>query len=209
MDANFAMDADVVTVLVAEDEALIRMDLVEMLGELGYRVIAETADGQSAVDLARSLRPGIVFLDIAMPVRDGLSAAEEIAGAGIAPVVMVTAFSQRETIERARAAGVMGYLVKPFTKSDVTPAIELAVARWRENQELAAQVADLTARMSAQAAVTRAKARLQSAEDLTEAEAFAALRRRAMDDRVTLAEAAVEYLRNTTNDAEDGGPVSG
>lgn len=201
------MDANAVTVLVAEDEALIRMDLVEMLGELGYRVIAEAADGQSAVDLARSLRPGIVFLDIAMPVRDGLSAAEEIAGEGISPVVMVTAFSQRETVERARAAGVMGYLVKPFTKSDVTPAIELAVARWQENQELVAQVEDLTARMSAQDAVTRAKARLQSAENLTEAEAFALLRRRAMDGRVTLAEAAVDYLRQTVNDAAGGGSV--
>jgi response regulator NasT len=201
------MDHEAVTVLVAEDEALIRMDLVEMLGELGYRVVAEAADGQSAVDLARALRPGIVFLDIAMPIRDGLSAAEEIAGEGIAPVVMVTAFSQREAVERARTAGVMGYLVKPFTKSDVTPAIELAVARWGEMQDLASQVEDLAARNSAQAAVTRAKALLQAADNLTEAEAFAALRRRAMDARVTLAEAAVGYLENSATDGANMRPI--
>lgn len=198
------MEANAVTVLVAEDEALIRMDLVEMLGELGYRVIAEAADGQSAVDLARRLRPGIVFLDVAMPIRDGLSAAEEIAEEGIAPVVMVTAFSQREVVERARAAGVMGYLVKPFTKSDVTPAIELAVARWREKHDLASQVQDLTARISAQAAVAKAKARFQRLENVGEAEAFAALRRRAMDARVTLAEAAIDYLETTAMGTEEG-----
>ena len=104
------------TVLVAEDEALIRLDLVEMLGELGYQVIAEASDGQQAVDLARALHPDLVFLDVAMPVRDGLSAAEEISSLALAPVVMVTAFGQRESVERATAAGVMGYLVKPFTQ---------------------------------------------------------------------------------------------
>lgn len=191
--------ADPVTVVVAEDEALIRMDLVEMLGELGYRVVAEAADGQQAVDLVRGLRPGLVFLDIAMPIRDGLSAAEEIAGEHLAPIVMVTAFSQREAVERATAAGVMGYLVKPFTRSDLVPAIEVAVSRWAQYLELQDQVGDLQARLAVRKAVDRAKARLQDRLGITEPEAFRILRRRAMDSRVTLEEAAMEVLA-------DGGP---
>ena len=191
--------ADPVTVVVAEDEALIRMDLVEMLGELGYRVVAEASDGQQAVDLVRGLRPGLVFLDIAMPIRDGLSAAEEIAGEHLAPIVMVTAFSQREAVERATAAGVMGYLVKPFTRSDLVPAIEVAVSRWAQYLELQDQVGDLQARLAVRKAVDRAKARLQDRLGITEPEAFRILRRRAMDSRVTLEEAAMEVLA-------DGGP---
>ncbi|MDP1877128.1 MAG: response regulator [Actinomycetota bacterium] len=178
------------TVLVAEDEALIRMDLVEMLGECGFEVVGQAGDGQSAVDQARALRPDVVFLDVAMPRRDGLSAAEEIVGEGIAPVVMVTAFAQREVVERAAAAGVLGYLVKPFVKADLAPAIEVAVARWQQVQDLTAQVSGLRERQAARQTVDRAKGLLQREQGLTEAEAFSWLRRAAMDGRVTLAEAA-------------------
>ena len=185
---------DAVTVVVAEDEALIRMDLVEMLGELGYQVVAQASDGQQAVDLVRDLRPGLVFLDIAMPIRDGLSAAEEIARDGLAPIVMVTAFSQREAIERATAAGVMGYLVKPFTRSDLVPAIEVAVSRWRQYVDLQEQVGDLQSRLAVRKAVERAKAHLEDRLGITEPEAYSILRRRAMDGRITLDEAALEIL---------------
>jgi response regulator NasT len=181
-------------VVVAEDEALIRMDLVEMLGECGYTVVAAVGDGEAAVERARELRPDVVFLDVAMPRRDGLSAAREIAGGGIAPVVMVTAFSQRETVAQAAEAGALGYLVKPFTKSDLTPAIEIAVARWEQVQALAAEVAGLRERQAARETVDRAKSLLQERLGLTEPEAFARLRRAAMDGRVTLAEAATAVI---------------
>jgi response regulator NasT len=183
-----------VTVLVAEDEALIRMDLVELLGECGYEVVGQAADGQTAVDLTRSLRPDVVFMDVAMPRRDGLSAAEEIIADGLAPVVMVTAFSQRETIERATAAGVLGYLVKPFGRADLAPAIEIAVARWQQMRDLATQIDSLRERQAARDVVDRAKLHLQQNEGLSEPAAFAELRRAAMDGRVTLAEAAVRIL---------------
>jgi response regulator NasT len=179
-----------ITVLVAEDEALIRMDLVELLGECGYEVVGQVADGQAAVDQARALRPDVVFLDVAMPRRDGLSAAEEIIAEGIAPVVMVTAFSQRETVARATAAGVLGYLVKPFGRADLAPAIEVAVARWQQMRELEGQVAGLRERQEAREVVDRAKRLLQERLGVTEPEAFAWLRRAAMDRRVTLAEVA-------------------
>ncbi|MDO8307858.1 MAG: response regulator [Actinomycetota bacterium] len=182
------------TVLVAEDEALIRMDLVEMLGECGFEVVGQAGDGQSAVDQARALRPDVVFLDVAMPRRDGLSAAEEIVGEGIAPVVMVTAFAQREVVERAAAAGVLGYLVKPFVKADLAPAIEVAVARWQQVQDLTAQVSGLRERQAARQTVDRAKVLLQRERGLTEAEAFSWLRRAAMDGRVTLAEASAAVV---------------
>lgn len=180
--------------VVAEDEALIRMDLVEMLGECGYTVVAAVGDGATAVERARELRPDVVFLDVAMPRLDGLSAAREIAAAGIAPVVMVTAFSQRETVAQAAEAGALGYLVKPFTKSDLTPAIEIAVARWEQVQALAAEVAGLRERQAARESVERAKSLLQERLGLSEPEAFARLRRAAMDGRVTLAEAAAAVI---------------
>jgi two-component system, response regulator PdtaR len=182
------------TVVVAEDEALIRLDLVEMLDELGYRVVGQAADGQQAVDLARSMRPSLALLDIAMPVRDGLSAAEEIAAEGIAPVVIITAFSQRDAVARAASAGVLGYLVKPFTRSDLVPVIEVALSRWAQVTGLQEEVGDLRERLAARDVVERAKRRLQAERSISEAQAFAALRRQAMDARVTLAEAALAYL---------------
>lgn len=187
-----------VTVLVAEDEALIRMDLVELLGECGYRVVGQASDGQAAVDLTRELRPDVVFMDVAMPRRDGLSAAEEIIADGLAPVVMVTAFSQRETIQRASAAGVLGYLVKPFGRADLAPAIEVAVARWQQMRELQEQVTGLRERQEAREVVDRAKRRLEETLGLTEPEAFAWLRRAAMDRRVTLAEVAAAVVSETS-----------
>lgn len=188
----------VVTVLVAEDEALIRMDLVELLGECGYRVVGQVSDGQAAVDQTRALRPDVVFMDVAMPRRDGLSAAEEIIAEGLAPVVMVTAFSQRETIQRASAAGVLGYLVKPFGRADLAPAIEVAVARWQQMRELQEQVTGLRERQEAREVVDRAKRLLEERLGLTEPEAFAWLRRAAMDRRVTLAEVAAAVVSETS-----------
>lgn len=191
-------DADgVVTVLVAEDEALIRLDLVEMLEECGYRVVAQVADGQAAVDRARELRPGVVFMDVAMPRRDGLSAAEEIIAEGVAPVVMVTAFSQRETVQRAVDAGVLGFLVKPFVKADLAPAIEVAVARWQQMRALDEQVTGLQERQAAREVVDRAKRLLQESLGLSEPEAFAWLRKAAMDGRVTLSEVAARVVAET------------
>lgn len=187
-----------VTVLVAEDEALIRMDLVELLGECGYQVVGQAGDGQTAVELTRSLHPDVVFMDVAMPRRDGLSAAEEIIAEGLAPVVMVTAFSERETVQRATDAGVLGYLVKPFGRADLAPAIEIAVARWQQMRDLTAQVDSLRDRQAARAIVDRAKAFLQAQEGMSEPEAFAALRRAAMDARVTLPEAAAHVLEQST-----------
>ncbi len=181
-------------ILVAEDESLIRLDLVEMLAELGYDVVAQVGDGQSAVDRASELRPDVSFLDVAMPVRDGLSAAEEIIAARHSAVVMVTAFSQQDMIARAASAGVMGYLVKPFTKADLAPAIEMAAARWQQMRDLEGEVDDLGDRLAARDIVERAKARLQADHGISEAEAFALLRRQAMDTRVTLAEVAASVL---------------
>jgi response regulator NasT len=182
------------TVLVAEDEALIRLDLVELLGECGYRVVGQASDGQSAVDQTRAVRPDVVFMDVAMPRRDGLSAAEEIIAEGLAPVVMVTAFSEVETVRRASAAGVLGYLVKPFKRSDLAPAIEVAVARWQQMRQLQEDVIGLRERQEARESVEQAKRRLEQQLGLTEPEAFAWLRRAAMDRRVTLAEVAALVL---------------
>jgi two-component system, response regulator PdtaR len=187
-----------VTVLVAEDEALIRMDLVELLAECGYSVVGQVSDGQAAVEQTRLLRPDVVFMDVAMPRRDGLSAAEEIISEGLAPVVMVTAFSQRETVQRAAAAGVLGYLVKPFGKADLAPAIEVAVARWQQLLEVNEQVAGLRERQAARELVDRAKSQLEADLGLTEPEAFAWLRRAAMDRRLTLAEVAAQVVAESS-----------
>src|SRR3954470_6515993 len=149
------MSAAATRVLVAEDEALIRLDLREMLEEEGYEVCGEAGDGASAVRLAQELRPQLVILDVKMPVLDGLSAAEQIVGERIAPVVILTAFSQRDLVERAREAGAMAYLVKPFTKADLVPAIEMAVSRFQQIKALEAEVSTLEDRLETRKAVDR------------------------------------------------------
>ncbi|MFB9908615.1 ANTAR domain-containing response regulator [Allokutzneria oryzae] len=184
-------------VLVAEDEALIRLDLVEMLREEGYEVVGEAADGVEAVELATRLRPDLVILDVKMPRKDGIEAAAAIAGERIAPVVILTAFSQRDLVERARDAGAMAYLVKPFAKRDLVPAIELAVSRFAELQALESEVAGLTERLETRKVVERAKGLLMNKQGLSESEAFRWIQRTAMDRRTTMkavAEAVVENI---------------
>jgi two-component system, response regulator PdtaR len=181
-------------VLVAEDEALIRMDLVEMLEEEGYAVVGEAADGGAAVELATRLRPDLVLLDVKMPVLDGLSAAEQIVAARIAPVVILTAFSQRDLVERAREAGVMAYLVKPFQKKDLLPAIEMASSRFSELVTLEREVGDLAGRLEARKVVDRAKGRLQTEHAMSEPEAFRFLQRRSMDTRRSMRAVAQDVL---------------
>lgn len=173
-------------VLVAEDEALIRMDLVEMLREEGYDVVGEAADGQEAVNLTRELRPDLVIMDVKMPRRDGIDAAAEIASERLAPVVILTAFGQRELVERARDAGAMAYLVKPFSAQDLVPAVELAVSRFAEVTALEAEVADLTGRLEARKVVERAKVTLMRTQSLAEPQAFRWIQRKAMDQRTTM-----------------------
>lgn len=185
-------------VVVAEDEALIRLDLVEMLAEEGYVVVGEAGDGEQAVRLAEELRPDLVMLDVKMPVLDGITAAERIAAARIAPVVMLTAFSQRELVERARDAGAMAYLVKPFTKDDLVPAIELAVSRYAEITTLEAEVADLEERFETRKRVERAKSLLQQRYSLSEADAFRWLQKSAMDRRLSMREVADVVIREVT-----------
>ena len=176
--------------VVAEDETLIRLDLVEVLTGAGYRVVAEAGDGRAAVEAVREPRPDIVVMDVKMPVMDGIAAAGEIAGERLAPVVMLTAFSQRELVERARTAGAMAYVVKPFTEADLVPAIELAVARFDELRSLEAEVRDLGDRLETRKIVDRAKALLQERMRLTEAESFRWIQKTSMDRRLTMREVA-------------------
>ncbi len=175
-------------IVVAEDEALIRMDLVEMLSREGYQVVGEAANGEDAVRLVRELQPDIALFDVKMPIKDGITAAEELRGAF--PIVMLTAFSQRELIERANNAGVMAYLVKPFTVSDLIPAIEVARSRFFERAILEGEVATLEGKLEARKIVERAKGILMSAHGLSEGEAFTWIQRGAMDRRVSMVEVA-------------------
>jgi response regulator NasT len=203
------MHSDAVRVLIAEDEALIRLDLKEMLEEEGYAVVAEVGDGQQAVDRARDLRPDLVILDIQMPVLDGLSAAGQIASAGLAPVIVLTAFSQRELVERARDAGAMAYLVKPFAKKDLIPAIELARARFAERAALDAEVRTLAERLETRKVVERAKGLLMTRQNLTEPEAFRWLQRTAMNERRSMMAVAQAVIDGAPDDGLDGSPEDG
>ena len=177
-------------ILVAEDEAIIRLDLAEMLTEAGYEVVGQASNGEQAVALAEELRLDLVIMDIKMPVLDGISAAEQIGAARICPVVMLTAFSQTELVERARDAGVMAYVVKPFTRADVTPAIDIAVSRWAELKELEAEVADLGERLETRKAVDRAKGVLMAKLKISEGDAFRWIQKTAMDRRMGMREVA-------------------
>ena len=173
-------------VLIAEDEALIRLDLKEMLEEEGYSVVGEAADGARAVELADQLRPDLVFLDIKMPVMDGLQAAERIAGQRIAPVVILTAFSQRDLVERARDVGAMAYLVKPFEKHDLPPTIEMASARFAEIVALEREVHGMAERLAARKLVERAKGVLMAQHGMSEPEAFRWIQHTSMDRRLSM-----------------------
>ncbi len=177
-------------VVIAEDEALIRLDLAEMLAEEGYVVVGQAGDGEAAVALAMEHRPDLVVMDVKMPKLDGIAAASQIAAARIAPVVMLTAFSQRELVERARDAGAMAYLVKPFSKTDLVPAIEMARSRFAEITALEKEVGDLTGQLATRKAVERAKSVLQEALGLSEPEAFSWIQRTAMDLRLPMQQVA-------------------
>jgi response regulator NasT len=183
-------------VVIAEDEALIRLDLKEMLEEEGYSVVGEAGDGEQAVELAREHKPDLVILDVKMPKLDGISAAEKIAEERIAPVLMLTAFSQRDLVERARDAGAMAYLVKPFSKSDVVPAIEMAVSRFTELRELENEVADLTLRLETRKLVDRAKSILQTSYGLTEPAAFRWIQKTSMDRRMSMQQVAEAVIQD-------------
>lgn len=186
-------------VLVAEDEALIRLDLVELLTEEGYEVVGEAGDGQQAVDMARELSPDLVVMDVKMPVMDGISAAEIIASERIAPVVMLTAFSQRELVERARESGAMAYVVKPFDASDVVPAIEIAMARFAEIKVVEAEVADLQESLATRKAVDQAKGLLQESLGMTEQEAFRWIQKTAMDLRKSMRDVAEGVIKHSAD----------
>jgi AmiR/NasT family two-component response regulator len=173
-------------VVIAEDEALIRLDLREMLEEEGYSVVGEAGDGETAVKLAVEHRPDLVILDVKMPILDGISAAERIARERLAPVLMLTAFSQRELVEGARDAGAMAYLVKPFSKSDLVPAIEMAVSRFTELKQLESEIADLSQRLETRKLVDRAKSVLQTKYGLSEPSAFRWIQKTSMDRRMTM-----------------------
>jgi response regulator NasT len=180
--------AALVRIVVAEDEALIRMDLVEMLSEAGYEVVAQASDGAQAIELVKEHRPDLAILDVKMPILDGISAAEEIIATR--PVLMLTAFSQRELVDRARDAGVMAYVLKPFTINDLVPAIEIAISRHLQMKSLAAEVADLHDRLETRKIIDRAKGILMAALNLTEPQAFSWIQKAAMDRRLTMKEVA-------------------
>ena len=177
-------------VIVAEDESLIRIDIVETLRDHGFEVIAEAADGEKAVALAEELRPDLVVMDVKMPLMDGISAAEILTKKKIAPVVLLTAFSQRELVERASEAGALAYVVKPFTPSDLIPAIDIALGRYAQIQALEDEVADMYERLETRKILDRAKGILNNTMGLTEPEAFRWIQKASMDRRLTMKEVA-------------------
>ena len=177
-----------IRILVAEDETIIRLDLVEMLTESGYEVIAQAENGAVAIELAKKFKPDLAILDVKMPEMDGITAAEQIIT--LAPVLMLTAFSQRELVERARDAGVMAYVVKPFSISDLVPAIEIAISRHRQMKGLEDEVADLYERLETRKIIDRAKGILMKAMGLTEPESFSWIQKTAMDRRISMKEVA-------------------
>jgi two-component system, response regulator PdtaR len=191
-------------VVLAEDEALIRLDLAEMLGEEGYDVIGQAADGDSALALVRELRPDLAILDVKMPKLDGITVAERIGDESVCPVIILTAFSQRDLVNRASAAGAMAYLVKPFTKADLVPAIEIAVSRFTERVQLEREVAGLSERLETRKLVERAKSLLQQKFDLSEPDAFRWIQKTAMDKRVPMRRVAQLVVDESDTVVADG-----
>jgi AmiR/NasT family two-component response regulator len=189
------MTATVAKVVIAEDEAIIRLDLKEMLEEEGFQVVGEASDGDAAVRLAREQTPDLVIMDIKMPGMDGLTAAESIVAEDLAAVLILTAFSQRDLVRRAADAGAIGYLVKPFQKSDLVPAIEVALARHAELAAVRKETATLSDRLATRKAVDRAKGRLMDSRGLSESEAFRLIQKRAMDERRSMRAVAEDVLR--------------
>ena len=185
-------------VIVAEDETLIRLDIIEILRGEGYDVVGEADNGEKAVQLAEELKPDLVLMDVKMPVMDGISAAEKIVKARIAPVVLLTAFSQKELVERARDAGAMAYVVKPFTPADLIPALEIALSRHEEIKALESEVSDLQEQFATRKLVERAKSRLTTKMALTEPEAFRWIQKTSMDRRLSMREVA-ETIINQVN----------
>jgi response regulator NasT len=177
-------------VVVAEDEALIRLDLVEMLTEAGYEVVGQAGDGEAAISITEKEKPDLVVMDVKMPKLDGISAAERIANQRIAPVVILTAFSQRDLVERARDAGAMAYLTKPFTIEDLMPAIELAVSRFQEIKQLDAEVSDLQEQLKVRKLIEKAKGMLMKNLKISEPEAFKWMQKTAMDKRRSMTDVA-------------------
>jgi len=186
-------------VVVAEDEALIRLDLVEMLKEAGYDVVGQAGDGQKAIELTEELNPDLVVMDIKMPKLDGISAAEKIAGARLAPVVILTAFSQKDLVEKARDAGAMAYLTKPFTINDLMPAIEVAVSRFSELKQLDKEITDLQEQLKARKTIEKAKGLLMKHLKITEPEAFKWMQKTAMDKRRSMVDVATLVLEEYQN----------
>jgi response regulator NasT len=192
-------------ILIADDESLIRLDLREMLSHLGYEVVADVGDGQAALDLARKLRPDIVIMDIQMPGIDGISAAEFLTSEQIAPVVLLTAYSDQELVDRAKSAGVVGYLVKPFREAELLPVIELSLTRFAEFTALRAEVGNLKEALESRKIVERAKGVLMDSHGMSEAEAFRRIRKTSMDARKSMREVAEAILLTYEMDRSDPG----
>lgn len=190
MSENTPVSAGAKRVIVAEDESLIRIDIVETLRDHGFEVVAEASDGEKAVALAEELRPDLVVMDVKMPLMDGISAAEILTKKKIAPVVLLTAFSQRELVERASEAGALAYVVKPFTPNDLIPAIDIALGRYAQIQALEDEVADMAERLETRKILDRAKGILNNTMGLTEPEAFRWIQKASMDRRLTMREVA-------------------
>jgi response regulator NasT len=191
------------TVVVAEDESLIRLDVVETLREAGFDVVGEAADGEEAVKLAKELEPDLVVMDVKMPGMDGITAAEQIARDRIAPVVMLTAFSQADLVDRAAEAGAMAYVVKPFTSADLLPAIEIALSRYQEITDLEADVADMEERFETRKRVERAKGLLMTRMGLTEPESFRWIQKTSMDRRLTMREVADAVIAQMSKESAE------
>jgi two-component system, response regulator PdtaR len=188
-------------IIIAEDDTLIRMDLKEELQKQGYLVVGDVGDGESAINLTRELRPDLVVMDIRMPQMDGIAAAEVLTRETLAPVVLLTAFSDQELIDRAKDAGVVHYLTKPWRQSDIKPAIEVALSRFQEYRTLESKVKDLEERLATRKVVEQAKGLLMQKQGLTEQEAFRRIQKLSMNNRKSMREVAEAIL--LTNEIGD------